>query len=749
MNTPPTTSTVRIRLSAWAADELHPRMLLTSLLAGGLIYVLEVVFAISFTALVYTNELANYLPLAVGFTLLGDAVLCGIVAVFSSYRGALALEQDVPVAILTLTITAVLAALPAGTQADTKFATVLIVIVLTTLSAGLFFLLLGYFKLGGLVRFLPYPVMGGFLAGTGWLLITGGLALAVNLSWSAELLQPAVLLQWLPALIFGAVLLIASQRSRHPVIMPGLIMIGVIVFYSIVWVLRIPIDQLRAEGWLLTQFPAGSAWHFPLSGEFLAQAEWSVILGHLGSLAPILIISVVAMLLNVNALELIIKRDMDLNRELLVTGAGNIAAGLVGGLLGYPDLSFSTLNREMTGGKRVVSLATAVLLGLTVFVGASFLIYLPKVVLAGIIFYIGLSLLFEWTYRAWFKFPRLDFLIILTILAVVALRGFLEGVAVGVVAAVVLFVINYSRTSVIKHALSGADFRSRVNRSLDQRAMLDAAGQELYILELQGFIFFGTANSLYEQVKKRVLDQALPPARFVVLDFSRVTGLDSTGLLSFDKLWSLTKEQDITLIFSGLNKLGVQHVSIHDQLTRGGFVEQADALRFFSDLDHGVEWCEDQIVAGARLQIEEKDLADYFAGILPVEQMRRIVHYLQRQEFAAGEYLMQQGAEADDLFFIESGQVTSQIENPGQPPVRLETMRGGRTVGELGFYLNTPRSAAVIADEASITYRLTRGALELMEQADPQAALALHRLMVQLLGDRAIHLMRTVQALQR
>ena len=143
---------VRRRLSAWSAAELQPRVLLPSLLTGGLIYVLEVVFAISFTALVYTNELANYLPLALGFTLLGDAVLCGIVAVFSSYRGASAIEQDVPVAILTLTITAILGTLPAGTSGETKFATVLIVIVLTTISAGGFFLLLGHFKLGGLAR---------------------------------------------------------------------------------------------------------------------------------------------------------------------------------------------------------------------------------------------------------------------------------------------------------------------------------------------------------------------------------------------------------------------------------------------------------------------------------------------------------------------------------------------------------------------------------------------------------------------
>src|SRR5512136_733078 len=121
MTTLSTASSLRNRLSAWSAEELRPSFLIPSLITGGLIYVLEVVFVVSFTALVYTNELANYLPLAVGFTLLGDAVLCGIVAVSSSLRGASAVGQDVPIAILMLTTTVILGTLPIGTPADTKF----------------------------------------------------------------------------------------------------------------------------------------------------------------------------------------------------------------------------------------------------------------------------------------------------------------------------------------------------------------------------------------------------------------------------------------------------------------------------------------------------------------------------------------------------------------------------------------------------------------------------------------------------
>jgi CRP-like cAMP-binding protein len=129
--------------------------------------------------------------------------------------------------------------------------------------------------------------------------------------------------------------------------------------------------------------------------------------------------------------------------------------------------------------------------------------------------------------------------------------------------------------------------------------------------------------------------------------------------------------------------------------------------------------------------------------------MRQIIGYMERREFETGEYVMQLGDEADDLCFLESGQVTSQIEQPGQKSICLETMRGGRTVGELGLYLGAKRSADVIANEATITYRLTRAALESMEHSDPPAALVFHRLIVYLLGERTIHLMRLVHALQR
>jgi CRP-like cAMP-binding protein len=98
---------------------------------------------------------------------------------------------------------------------------------------------------------------------------------------------------------------------------------------------------------------------------------------------------------------------------------------------------------------------------------------------------------------------------------------------------------------------------------------------------------------------------------------------------------------------------------------------------------------------------------------------------------------------------VESGQVTAQLEQEDQAPVRLETMRSGRVVGEIGFYLGKVRTAAVVADEACTVYRLSSASLERMEREAPQGAFTFHRIIIHLLAERATHLIRTVSALQR
>jgi SulP family sulfate permease len=725
----------------WPNDQNKtPRILTTGLVIG----IVSVITATSFAALIFSGPLSDYVSYGIGFILIGDLILGTAVALLSSYSGSIGIDQDATAAILAIVVAGVLGSFPAIASQEQRFATAVALIVITTLSTGLFFLLLGCFKLGALIRFLPYPVMGGFLAGTGWLLITGAIGVMVDVPLSPAVFRADTLVRWLPGLVFGVVLLWVTNRYHHYLVLPGMFFGAIGLFYAITWILKAPIAEVNAQGWLLGPFPSGGLWRLPLTSSNLSQVDWKAISGNVDNLAPILIVGVISLLLNASGLELIVKKDINLNKELLVAGIGNLAAGLAGGIVGFHAISLSSLNYKMGRSSRLTGLVNAAICGAVALLGASLLSLMPRMILGGILMFLGLSFLAEWIFQAWFRLPKVEFLIIALILGAIAVSGFLQGVAIGVVATVILFVLNYSRIDVVRHALSGTNFKSRFTRSRQHQQVLQKHGEELFILHLQGYIFFGTANNLLEQVRDRVQDTDKARVRFVVLDFRHVTDLDSTALLSYSKMIQLARSRKFTLVITNPSQV------IRDKLTKGDFGEAGEGIfRFFPDLDRGIEWCENQILENVSPR-EGRTLKEYLEELLPAgNNVTDLINCFKRQKVAAGHTLIQEGDPPDRIYFIESGQVTAHVEQKGKEPVRLETMRGGRVVGELGFYLGGKRTASVVTDEESIIYSLSRDDLEKMEMAHPETAATLHRIIVHLLSERVIHLIDSLNALQR
>jgi SulP family sulfate permease len=99
------------------------------------------------------------------------------------------------------------------------------------------------------------------------------------------------------------------------------------------------------------------------------------------------------------------------------------------------------------------------------------------------------------------------------------------------------------------------------------------------------------------------------------------------------------------------------------------------------------------------------------------------------------------------MYFIESGMLTAQLEGADGELVRLRSMRGGTTVGEMGIYLGAPRTASVVASEASVVYRLSEDALNRMRQDDPDVAATLHEWIARMLAERLAANNRTIEAL--
>ncbi|MFN2286654.1 MAG: SulP family inorganic anion transporter, partial [Anaerolineae bacterium] len=491
-------------LTSQLKQTLRPKHLLPALTTGFIVALLDVFVEISLAVMIFSGDLSAYVSRGIGFALFGAMMLSFVSMTLTSFPGSVVLPQDSPAAILALMATSIAARLAVSTTIEGVFVTFVVTVMLTTVLTGILFLLLGQFKLGGLVRYIPYPVFGGFLAGTGWLLVQGGLGLVADTSLTISqiptLLQPDVMLMWGPSFLFAILLTIILRRHSHFLIVPAALLLASGLFYLVLWLAGLSIAEATAQGWLLEAFPAGRLWQ-PLSLAALQQVAWPAVASQAGSIGTVMLISVVSLLLNASGLEVTARKEIDLNRELKAAGIANCIAGLGGSAAGYHALSLSTLGLRLGANSRLIGLTVAIVNGVMLFFGAKVLAYFPKPVLGGLIIFMGLGFLIEWLYDGWAKLAKADYAIVWLILIMMTVVGVLEGVGLGLVLAVILFVINYSRIEVVKNTLSRTTYHSHVVRPRLYRQLLNQKGDWVYILRLQGFIFFGTANKLLEQIR--------------------------------------------------------------------------------------------------------------------------------------------------------------------------------------------------------------------------------------------------------
>jgi SulP family sulfate permease len=309
--------------------------------------------------------------------------------------------------------------------------------------------------------------------------------------------------------------------------------------------------------------------------------------------------------------------------------------------------------------------------------------------------------------------------------------GFIAGVGSGILIACVLFIVSYGQTSSIKYELSGQTCHSNMSRFAPQQAVLQREGDSILILVLHGFIFFGTANALLERIRQRLVKSS--KLAFVIFDFRLVTGLDSSATLSFIKLAQIAEKNRLNLIFTHLNS------KIDAQLKRGS-LSSANYSRYrsFGDLDHGVEWCENEILERNQvLDIPSVPLVLQLDALLQnTELASALMQYLERVDLGPGEYLFRQGDASAGLYFLESGCVSVVSELGNGVLLRRRTYAGGTILGEMGLFSGAPRSASVIADEKSRLHYLSKDAFEKIERDVPLLASHFNRGIVNLVAER-------------
>ncbi|MFT5375791.1 MAG: SulP family sulfate permease, partial [Candidatus Latescibacterota bacterium] len=630
------------------------------------------------------------------------------------------LPQDNPTAIIVVMIAAMQSTLATSGLGELVYLHVAVIIFLSTVLAAVVFFAIGHWRLASMVQYIPYPVIGGFLAGTGWLLLKGSFSVMGNVpldfSRLPDLMSDIDL--WWPGVVYAFVVMIVTYRFSHFLVMPGLIVAGLAIFYTIMQVTNTSIAHAIEVGYLLQPFGDGGLWQ-PLNPEDLMQIRWELIWQQGGGIGTIVTIAVISILLNLTALESTFSIDIDLNKELQTASYANMGASLVGGLIGYPYVSLSTLGHRMKGDSRLVGLVVALMCFLALTVGATALSYFPKFILGGLVLFIGLSFLYDWVFLSFKKLSKPDLAIIILIIVTVETIGFLEAVAVGIAASAVLFIVKYSHIDVVRHAFSGADMHANIERPVLHRETLRREGSQTQIIKLQGFLFFATASGLLNKVAQR-LTQDETPLTYLALDFQLVSGLDTSALHSFVKIKQLAADHNVQLVLSGMNEQVLQLFQSESFSDGDAVVEE-----IFADLDCALEWCEARILLALDIdpRPEHHPIDELLATIFSDRtQAERFKGRLTKLELETGKYLLHEHGEQNALFFAEKGEFTVSLQAEGQERHRLRRIGPGSLIGIASFFLLEADEAlaSVQAETECVVYALSQETLGALKMETPE-----------------------------
>ena len=728
---------------------LQPSILMRSLVASGIIWLIMASATPSYSRLIFEGKLSGYFAAGLAIALASQLVMVLITSLFSSDPSTIGLPQSPSAVIQGLLAGVVIETAPPDMPEETLFAVVFLFIALSSLLAGVFMLLLGITRVGDLVRYFPYPIVGGFMAGLGWLMLDAGFVVAADLKLNFEnlslLLEGDAIARWLPALLLSLCIVGLQARIRSALIMPGAILLSVILFYAWARIIHGDLPALVEAGWFLPNLPDVIYWQMPNLGA-IAQITPAMLFASAGGIVMTIVQCALNLFFKASAQEMVTDRELDFNQECRVNGIANIAGGVAGGgIVGYHIPSMTAVVEAMSAYGRLVGVLLALMFGLTIVFGSTVYSVTPRFLPAGLLMFVGVLFLKQWLWDSRARLPRQDYVVVVVIALVTAFFGLLAGFFAGIIVAISFFVLEYSRINVIKQQFSGSIHRSNLDRSFAQNELLKREGDSILVLRLQGYMFFGTAYRFYEYVKTRIEERADDPLRFIILDFLAVRGFDVSTSNDFKKLKRLTDSHNIELLISGLAP------ELQPQLADGGITRRKSGeSAIFESLDYAMEDCETHLLREADLLLDagvtvEQQLAAQ--SPLDPEDLETLRATMERIETKVGDIVFNQGDPPDAMYFIESGRVDVLLHLPDDQVLRLRSMSGGTVIGEVGFYLKQARGASVVVAEAGVLQRLSHDALREMERSAPHTAASIHFLMSCILSDRLSTSNRVVQDL--
>ena len=716
----------RVEVIGTLATNLRERVLtkrmLLALTVGCISGVNIVVGEIPLAMLVFSGPLAPYASQGVGLVLFGCFAACLVIALTSGFLGAVS-ASPVQTLLVLATIGSALAL-----EGDVLFATMVAIIVLCALATGLITLLIGRFGLANLVRFIPYPVSSGFVAGT------GGVACLVALSLMgirfdreslAVLFDPFVSANWGIGIVYGVGLYLATKRWNSFVLLPVSFLATAALCHVGLMTLGISGDEAKATGLLFASISDGHLW--PAFGlQHLALVDWGSVAGQIPNILTLLLVTFLCIVMNIGALELAANRELDWNREFRFVGLAAFTSALGGGPPGCQFVPTSMRSLIFGVDLRFTGVVAAVVIGSTLLVGDTLLKQLPVPLMGGVLLFTGIAMLEEWLVKIKRRVPATDYAIIVVMFLTITIFGFFEGVGIGMLITIVFFVVRLSRMDVIESRYTARERRSNRSRPIPDRAILQAEGARAQAYRLRGYVFFGSGYPLADLLKASLNGEPRP--KCILLDFEAVSGIDFSAVNALCRFMHAARSEGTHVVLCAAREL------LRGELKRNLPPPVFDNTHFAADADGGLELCEDILIEDHRERHEED------AGALldrVADAMER--HLDSQSEFESlveslGDWAQVRYYGPDEsIVATDAASAGLQLMTTGRASVFDEK---GERVGErspgdvveariLGGQQAPARNT--VTDVACQTVVLTPASLRLLEESDSALALRLYR----------------------
>ena len=430
--------------------------------------------------------------------------------------------------------------------------------------------------------------------------------------------------------------------------------------------------------------------------------------------------------MNIAGLELAADQELDWDTEFRANGLTTLIAGIGGGTVATIIVPSSMRSKLLGATTRLTGVFAALVLGSALLFGGSLLAYIPVALIGGIVLFAGLGLLEQGFQGIRKGLPRSEFGIVIFIFFTILVFGLVEGVAAGIIAAVVFFAIRLSRVDPVESQNNLLKQRSNKSRPVPDLIILQEEGDRGATYQLRGYIFFGSISPLTERLKESFSSPR--PPQCMLLDFSAITGFDFSSVNSLSLFLRLAREKRIAVV---LSSTPTRLISL---LERNLAAKTFSELEFKKNLDIALEYCEDIIITSWRAKAAAED--DRLATLLE-KSSEGLVHQLDQQvEF---EFLIEKlhnllvsrdykqdedlvtDSPAEDIQLLVTGRASArdasgERRNQFGPGDMVLTMQG---YGKPG--------AKIVAEMPCLVKVLTSSARRILEKQDPELALRFYR----------------------